>query len=110
MLPLDVKIATLTLEANRWNYDVLPLREHLEQYRDEGRPLGHFLTALLSKDFAEVFDRADNDNLWLLPIYYAFLYNMMPGDAWGSREKVAAWLAKHRARAMAAETTEVARG
>ena len=97
-LPFAVEMAVRQLDAHRWDYSVLPLRDALEAYRDHGQPVGHFLTALLSRDFGEALERADNVTLWLLPIYYAFLYNEMPGNAHGSPERVREWLAMHRAR------------
>lgn len=109
-LPIALQLAAANLEHHRFTYSVLPLHEHLEAYRDQGREVGHFLTALLTNDLGGACDRADSDNLWLLPIYYAFLYNEMPSSAWGSREQVHAWYEMHRARRVAAETAEVARG
>jgi hypothetical protein len=93
-----VAIAIRMLEPLRFEYETLPLYEHLVRYRDEGHPVGDFLTALLSNDLVAACGHADDTNLWLLPIYVAFLYNEMPGTAWLSREAVAAWLAMHRTR------------
>lgn len=98
-LPTTVRIAIeRVLAPHQHEYAILPLIESLRQYRDEGWPVGDFLRALLSNDLLEAVGRADHHNIWLLPIYVGFLYNEMPSPAWGSREKVDAWLAQHQAR------------
>jgi hypothetical protein len=98
-LPIDLAVVIeLGLAPRQHAYELLPLRESLIAYRDEGKPVGHFLTALLSNDLVGACGAADQTNLWLLPIYAAFLYNEMPSRAWGSAEKVAAWLEEYRER------------
>lgn len=94
--PAIVAAAAHVLERFHHEYQVLPLYDALVAYRDEGQPVGGFLTALLTHDLMDACARADNTNLWLLPIYTAFLYNDMPSPAHGSPAKVAAWLAMHR--------------
>lgn len=100
-----VQIATSTLEAHRYMYDELPLHAALVDYRDHGHPVGDFLTAVLANDLVEAIGRADLYNSWLLPIYVGFLYNEFPSDAWGSREKVAAWIQAHAERRAQAKAT-----
>jgi hypothetical protein len=53
---------------------------------------GDFLLSLLACELRETLAHADDKNLWLIPVYYAFFYNNLPSEAWGSREKVTAWL------------------
>ena len=58
---------------------------------------GDFLTALLKNDLMEACVRADPENLEALPAWAALLYNEAPVRAYGSPEKVKAWLAKEQA-------------
>jgi hypothetical protein len=96
-LPFAVEMALRSLDVHRWDYSVLPLLDSLEAYRDHGVGVGGFLTALLSNDLSAACGQADSTNLWLLPIYSAFLFNEMPSPSHGSRERVEEWLARHRA-------------
>jgi hypothetical protein len=111
-LPVIVEICIARLAPYQHDYSVLPLRDALVAYRDEGRPVGDFLRALLSNDLLEAVGRADHVNTWLLPVYVGFLYNELPSPAWGSQEKVSAWIATHEerraARAAGAAATNTA--
>jgi hypothetical protein len=100
-LPVIVEVCIARLAPYQHDYSVLPLRDALIAYRDEGRPVGDFLRALLSNDLLEAVGRADHLNTWLLPIYVGYLYNEFPSPAWGSREKVDAWLERHDAQRIA---------
>jgi hypothetical protein len=63
----------------------------LERYLFAGIVPGHTLTAILSNNLTEALMRADEETREnLLPIVL-HLYNELPGDAWGSPEKVKAW-------------------
>lgn len=53
---------------------------------------GHFLMALLANDLMEVMARGDSENIAALRSYAKLLYNHVPVECYGSREKVAAWL------------------
>lgn len=64
----------------------------LERYVQMRCPVGGFLTALLANDLKEACGRADDDNLHNLPALVAYVYNHIPAHAWGSYERVAAWL------------------
>jgi hypothetical protein len=66
----------------------------LERYLEQHVPPGDFLEAVLCNDLTEACSRADDENMGLLPVYVAYLYNYAPGRAWGSREKFEAWLAR----------------
>jgi hypothetical protein len=59
---------------------------------------GHFLMAVLSNDLAGAFGRGDTENLAALQAYVMFLVNAVPGAAWGSPDRVTAWLMAPRAR------------
>ena len=56
---------------------------------------GHFLTAVLSNDLMEAFARADEVNTACMESYLMWLYNDVPGrafGAWGSPKAVKEWL------------------
>lgn len=98
-----VAAATRFLEPIEHDYaGTLPLYDALVAYRDEGKPVGGFLTALLANDLRGACGSADATNRWLLFVYAAFLWNEMPSPAWGSYERVAEWLAQHEAKRAAA--------
>lgn len=79
--------------VDRFDYSRIPpyIRESLDLYARDGRPLGHFLTAVLTNDLFEACGRADDNNVWVLPVITAYVFNHLPGGCWGSPEKVAAW-------------------
>ena len=65
----------------------------LTRYIEERIAPGHFLRAALENDFVQVINRADSVNFEQLGAVASFLYNELPDVAWGSKEKVAKWLA-----------------
>jgi hypothetical protein len=69
------------------------MREGLLAYLRYGRPPGHFLQAVLSNDLFDAAARADHDNQRALYDYVFVLYNYAPSTAFGSRQKVAEWIA-----------------
>ena len=75
----------------------IPVRMHngLLLYIEHGIRPGHFLTAVLANDLRGAVERADDDNITLLPIYIRWLYNHAPGPCWGSPERVDAWIESH---------------
>lgn len=80
-----------------------PCMEGLQRYVKDGTPTGDFLHAVLCNDLKEAVGRADEQNLWLLPIYCHWLYNEAPSPCWGSPERVERWIqmkleARERAR------------
>jgi len=70
------------------------LVESLERYRDQGVPTGGFLEAVLSNDLKEAFGRADPFSRAAMFEIVSWCYNEMPSAAWGSPERVEAWLVK----------------
>lgn len=68
------------------------LREGLQEYIAIRRPVGGFLTAVLSNDLGGACGRIDVDARPHLFDVVFFLYNYAPAMCWGSPEKVAAWL------------------
>lgn len=68
------------------------LHEGLREYLAARRPVGHFLTAVLSNDLKEACARADEFCAPNLHRIVFFLYNYAPAFSWGSAERVNAWL------------------
>ena len=67
--------------------------DSIDRYVEEHLQPGGFLTAVLENNLKEAFDRADNDNLTKLFNIVRYCYNEIPSPAWGSPERVKAWLA-----------------
>lgn len=90
MLPPD-RAAKLELSMSR-----VPehCRQGLIDYLRYGLPPGHFLQAVLSNDLREACGRADERNQRALYDYVYVLYNYAPSEAWGSPERVSAWIQK----------------
>lgn len=70
--------------------------ESLTRYSQDRRPTGQFLEAVLANDLNDAVSRADDESVLLLRQIMQFVYCRLPGNAWGSREKVRAWLAAPR--------------
>jgi hypothetical protein len=66
----------------------------LRAYAIHHSEVGHFLTAVLSNDLVEAFGRADIGSRLALNDIVTYVVNAFPSDCWGSKEKVAAWLAQ----------------
>lgn len=69
------------------------LHAGLVEYFAARRPVGGFLTAVLSNDLRDAAARADDVNAPRLTDLVRFLFNYCPAPAWGSPEAVEAWLA-----------------
>lgn len=80
------------------DYDQLPrhLVENLHRYVREGRSLGHFLTAILENDLGKAVQHADGTNQKLLAVWARYVFNRIPADCHGSKEKVQAWIEKRQ--------------
>ena len=61
-------------------------------YFNHHRRPGDFLLALLENDLMVALRRGDYQNLEALRVWGSFLHNEAPSNAYGSPEKVAAWL------------------
>jgi hypothetical protein len=73
--------------VNRYNIPA-PTMASLLRYVNKGYMPGDFLTAVLTNDLFGAVGRADVDNIVALPEIVKFVYNEVPGNAWGSRETV----------------------
>lgn len=71
---------------------------------------GDFITAVLCNDLREAFARADHLNQKVLFQIVSYCHNQIPGNCWGSPEKVKAWIEmpveKWNRNLMAPETTK----
>lgn len=72
--------------------DGLPLAESLVHYLRHGVPVGSFLLAVLSNDLYEAVRRGDDENQRALADYVRVLTWAAPHAAWGSPERVRAWM------------------
>ena len=92
---MTTQVTTPTREVN---YDCLP--EHMQDgarlYIEQGIPPGGFLMAVLCNDLVGAVGRADAVNQSRLVNWALWLHNDIPMAAWGSLEKVQAWMAAVR--------------
>ncbi len=87
----DAYRAHLTLRRTEAGLPVT-LHAGLREYIAARRPVGGFLTAVLSNDLAEACKRADEDNRTRICDVLVFLHAYAPAPCWGSPDKVHAWL------------------
>ena len=78
------------------DYARLPehMRDAASDYIEDHRGPGHFLYAVLSNDLVGAFGRADEANRDAMHDWAMWLYNDIPSAAWGTPEKVDAWVAE----------------
>lgn len=69
------------------------IKEAIDRYAKERRPVGDFLTAVLANDLMEATGRADADNRKDLFEICSYVYNHIPTRCHGSRQRVKEWLA-----------------
>jgi hypothetical protein len=83
-------------EIERFKFQGRSIPEHMQYgivgYLDHRIVPGDFLFNLLCNDLKGTVERADATNLWLIPVYVAFLYNHADSRSWGSKEKVGLWI------------------
>ncbi len=77
------------------NWSLIPSHMHdgVQRYVMHGDAVGDFLVAILANDFMEAAGRADSMNLDALKGWAIFLYNHVPSNCRGSRERVLEWQA-----------------
>ena len=73
--------------VNRYNIPPITMGALL-RYVNKGYMPGDFLTAVLTNDLFGAVGRADVDNIAALPEIVKFVYNEVPGNAWGSIQAV----------------------
>lgn len=67
-------------------------KESLDRYVNHRIQPGGFLTAVLSNDLFGAVARADRENKLALSEICQYIYNEVPGDAWGSHDAVREYL------------------
>lgn len=72
------------------------IKAGIDAYVRHRRPPGQFIQAVLSNDLKEAVGRADDMATVNLSLIVRYCYNCMPGNVWGSAERVAEWLAGPR--------------
>jgi hypothetical protein len=90
---------TASPEMSSWvDYALISpiLLESLKAYRDQGRPVGGFLEAVISNDLAEAVLAADEYNRATLFHLVGWIYNELGSQRWGSKQRYAAWIAAKR--------------
>lgn len=68
------------------------MQEPAREYVVNGRHPGGFMRNVLENRFTEAVGSADTMNRKYLVEWSMWLYNDIPHKAWGSREKVEAWI------------------
>lgn len=90
----------MTREIKLLPDEYYPIRDDLygalERYLNHGINPGSFLTAVLENDLKEAFGRADIMNSANLKNIVGYIYNHLPSNSWGSKERVADYLASLR--------------
>lgn len=81
----------MNLTENKYTIDD-GIMASLDRYAAHGTPTGGFLRAVLENDLRESFARADQFNRRNLFDIVRYCWNELPGDCWGSPERVAKWL------------------
>ncbi len=71
------------------------MKKGIEAWVEHGIRPGSFLTAALENNFVWAALKADAQNSLLLREWALFIFNELPGDAWGSPEKLKLWEKKH---------------
>ena len=66
----------------------------LHLYVTRRAPLGDFLRAVVSNDLKGACGHADDDNLYNLPAFAAYMYNEMPAAVQGSEKRYEEWIAQ----------------
>ena len=67
----------------------------LDRYIRDRLPTGSFLTAVLNNDLSDAYNHAgDIPTIEALPALVRYLHSCLPAPAYGSPEKVKAWLAE----------------
>lgn len=73
------------------------LEETLRAYVETGLPTGGFLEAVINNDLKEACGRADERNIWIIPVISAWLYNNSPSLCWGRANSFERWIERKRA-------------
>lgn len=67
------------------------LAEGIKSYIEYG-VCGDFLQAVFENNLSEAYGRADHHSRHFMYSLVSYMYNKMPAQCWGSKEKVAKWI------------------
>ncbi len=68
------------------------IKESLDAYAKDRLPLGSFLTAVVANDLNKAVCHADPYNLCNIRDIVLYVYNELPAECHGSRDRVRDWL------------------
>jgi len=71
-------------------------QETIDNYIENGIPTGDFLRAVINNDLREACGRADDHNMWIIPVIVAYLYNECPAGCWGRSDSWERWIEEKR--------------
>ncbi len=76
------------------DYSKIPehCQDAMRRYIELGEIPEEFLQAVICNDLVESFKLADDINCLRMKDYASFLYWEIPSNAWGSKEKMEAWI------------------
>lgn len=80
--------------ANLEDYSLIPrqLMNQINAYVNHGIPLCGFLNAIFSNDLMRAVSQADNENIFLIPLYCKYIFSEVPYTCHGSSEIVNRWM------------------
>jgi hypothetical protein len=82
-----------------FNFSRIPERimSNLQNYVENGEPLGGFLYCIMTNDLFGAVCSADQENIRIIPTYVNYIYNYTPHTCHGSPQAVKAWMQeKHK--------------
>jgi hypothetical protein len=80
------------------DYDKIPphMMKNINDYVENGSPLGGFLRAVFANDFIKAVCSADAENFELIKTYASYVNWEVPYACHGSYEKVKEWMKNKR--------------
>lgn len=95
MTVIDAQFEYPVAEWFTGEYACIPeyMQAALKRYLIDRIPPGDFLTAVITNDLRGAVNRADGENLPLIPTYVRWFYNRAPGISHGSPQHLENWLA-----------------
>ena len=83
---------------SRFHYEQISEQaiQSMNNYIKKGWNPGQFLTAIFANDLWEAVNRADDDNIYLIPTYVSWIHIKAPMGCHGSYEIVNKWQKKFR--------------
>lgn len=89
----DIKVSEVDIQRYISQYGANPrLINCLVDYVEKKWAPGDALTGILENDLRKFVGHADPTTFDNLKLLFQFVYNVLPGNCWGSKEKVTAFL------------------